>query len=466
MTGSTIQAGPGVTLARFLSDLSYEDIPPDVVATAKLCVLDTLGVGLTASRRPWTRMVVGMAREAGGTPVSAVWGHGFRTSPQLAALANGTAAHGIEMDDRIPTAELHPGSMVVPAALAVAEAARMAGRELLAAVVAGYEAGIRVGYAVRTRPGIHSPGHKGVWATVAAAGRALGLDAQGMQDAFGLAGSMASGITEFSQDSRGTMVKRLHGGLAAQHGVLAAQLAGRGVTGPASVLDGIYGYCRVFGADVDEIDLDELTVELGRAWRITDRELKPYAAWGGSHTVIDAIGKILAESAPRPGDVAAVEVAGSSRLLVQHDLARPRSIMAAQYSLPFLTATALCRGADALTSPDEVWTEDLLDDPDILRLAALVELRVDAEMDEIFRRERTYGGARVRVRLRDGSERAAVVYHSRGTTKNPMSREEIHAKFTRLAGGVLGERRARELLTTVDDLEHLVDVGELTDLVS
>jgi 2-methylcitrate dehydratase PrpD len=461
MNVTTVDAGAGTTLVRFLADVSYEDIPADVVATAKLCVLDTLGVGIAASRRPWTRMVVETAREAGGNPACAVWAHGFRTSAHLAALANGTAAHGIEMDDRVPAAELHPGAIVVPAALAAAESAGAGGRELLAAVVAGYESGIRVGYAVRTRTGIHPPGHKGVWAAVAAAGRALGLDAQAMQDAFGLAGSMASGITEFSQDPRGTMVKRLHGGLAAHHGVLAAQLAARGVTGPASVLDGRYGYCRVFGADEDEIDLDELTAELGRSWRITDRELKPYAAWGGSHTVIDAVGRILAEGGLAPGDIAAVEVAGSSRLLTQHDLVAPRSIMAAQYSLPFLTATALCRGTAALANPDEVWTDDVLDDPAIRRLAGLTELRVDPEMDEIYRRERTYGGARVRVRLRDGRERAAVVYHSRGTTRNPMPPADIRAKFDRLTRGVLGAHRAGELMAAVDGLDDLPDVREL-----
>lgn len=466
MGASVTEAGPGATLAGFLADLSYEDIPADVVETAKLCVLDTLGVGIAASHRPWTTMVVAMAREAGGTPVSTVWGHGFRTAPHLAALANGTAAHGIEMDDRIPTAELHPGSMVVPAALAAGESAGIGGRDLIAAVVAGYDAGIRVGYAVRTRLGIHSPGHKGVWASVAAAGRALGLGTQQMRDAFGLAGSMASGITEFSQDARGTMVKRLHGGLAANHGVLAAQLARNGVTGPATVLDGRYGYCRVFGAAEDEIDLGELTAELGRSWRIADRELKPYAAWGGSHTVIDAVATILADGDLTPGDIAAVGVGGSSRLIRQHDLVRPRSIMAAQYSLPFLTATALCRGAHALMNPDEVWTDEILDDPQILRLAELAELHVDPEMDEIYRRERTYGGARVRVRLRDGSERHAVVYHSRGTTKNPMSPRDVQAKYARLAGGVLEESRARALMTLVDRLEEVADIRTVIDLVS
>lgn len=456
----------GATLAHVLSGLRYEDIPPEVVETAKLCVLDTLGVGVAASVRPWTRMVVAMAREAGGTPASAVWGHGFRTSPHLAALANGTAAHGIEMDDRLPTAELHLGSMVVPAAMAVGESARIGGRELIAAVVAGYESGVRVGYAVRTRLGIHSPGHKGVWGTVAAAGHALGLDSQAMRDAYGLAGSMASGITEFSEDARGTMVKRLHGGLAASHGVLAAQLARGGVTGPASVLDGTYGYCRVFGAAEDELDLGELTAGLGREWRIGDRELKPYAAWGGSHTVIDAIGRILEDHPIRPDDIAAVSVGGSSRLIRQHDLVRPRSIMSAQYSLPFLTATALCRGSHALMSPDEVWTDDILDDREIVGLAELVELRVDPEMDEIFRRERTYGGARVRVRLRDGTELDAVVYHSQGTTRNPMTPRDIHVKFERLARGVLGEHRTRELMSTVDRLPDVADLREVTALVS
>lgn len=457
--------GPSSILARFASELKFDDIPADVVEVAKLCLLDTIGVGLAASGRPWSVIVADVVEGAGGAGTCTIWGRAERTSVQQAALVNGTSAHGIEMDDRQPREQMHAGAMLVPAALAACEYTGASGRDLLASVVCGYEVGMRVGAALRIRRGIHGPGHKGVWSAVAAAGRALGLSPEAMSDAFGIAGSMASGLIEFSHDPRGTMVKRVHGGLAAHHGVLAALLASRGLTGPATVLEGPDGYLEAYGEPGQPTDLDALTAGLGTSWVILRREVKPYSSWGGSHNLVDALAQLMTEPDVHARSVTRIVIRGSSRLIYRHEQPRPMSIMAAQYSLPFLAGVVLTRGHHALMDPDALWTDELLGDPAILAIADRVELGIDPELDEVFRRERHYGGARVTVTLNDGTERHVEVRHSKGTYGNPVTPEEIEAKFRMITRRSLGELRAAELSRLIHELDRVDDVRAVTALL-
>lgn len=454
------------TLAAFLSGLSFEDLPGQVVDTAKLCILDIVGVAVGGTRWPWTRMVSDVVAETQSVKQSSVWGMPLRTSVAGAALVNGVSAHGIEMDDRSPRASAHPGAYAVSAAMAVAESRSATGRELIASVVAGYELGMRLGYAMRMRRGVHKSGHKGVWLGVGAAGRALRLDPEQMCNAFGLAASMASGVAEFSQDSHGTMVKRLHGGLGAQNGVLAAQLAQKGFTGPAAAIEGSFGYARTFGRDDFEPLWGELIDDLGTSYKILVREVKPYAAWGGSHVAIDAIADILAGGTIDPADVVAIRVGGSSRLLETHEATRPESEMAAQYSLPFMTALSVVRGPAALVDPASVWTEDTLRDPRILRLSALTTLVRDDDLEQIAQQKNHYGGARVTLTLHDGTRREALVHNSKGTIENPMTPCEIEDKFRRLSSPVLPDEQVDEVLRLVRSLEDLDDVGRLARALS
>lgn len=452
-------------IAGFLSRLAYDDLPGEVVETAKLCILDTIGVALAARRWPWTRMVAEQVQYDAGAPNSTVWGTALRVPAQQAALANATAAHGIEMDDRIPTAQEHPGSMAVPAAIAVAEQVGADGRSLITSVVAGYELGIRVGLSIRfSNGGLHWAGHKGVWPAVGAATKALGLDHQQMLDAFGLAGSMACGISEFSSDARGTMVKRLHGGLASFHGVLAALLGQRGLTGPRTVLEGIYGYCRVF-ASGGEPRFEELDRDLGQDFRITRRELKPYASWGGGHNAIDAVANIISEHPIDISRIAGIRVAGSRFLTERHGLRDPRSVMAAQYSLPFLTALALSKGPAALMDPYGLWTDAVLADPEVIGLVAKTEVAIDPDLEEKSIKWRHYGGARVTVTLDDGTEYEGLVHHSKGTQQNPMTPEEIKAKFRAVAGPVLPDGRVDRIVAYVDQLEDSSNISTLCSLL-
>ncbi len=421
---------------------------------------------MVASRRPWSDIVATVVADSGGTASSAAWGRGLRTTPQQAALLNGTAAHGIEMDDRRPSVRVHPGSVAVPVALAVTESVKADGRELIAAVVSGYELGLRVGHAVRLQAGIHSAGHTGVWTSVGAAGRGLALSPDHMCNALGIAGSMAAGLAEFTQDTHGTMVKRLHGGMSAHNGTMAARLAKEGFTGPGSVLEGMNGYCQTYAQSPDRIHLEQLVDNLGVDYFIRKREVKPYAAWGGSHTTIEAVGALMAEHGIGVGDIARIIIGGANYLISEHEEPRPRSMMAAQYSLPFVTAIATVRGPLALVDPDDVWTEDLLDDADVLAVAAKVEFYVDEELDDIYENGGHYGDARVTIETSAGQQFTKLVNDSKGTSKNPMTPAEIEAKFRRLCSRTIPDTRTQRIVEMVDHLEELDDVRRLGDLAA
>jgi 2-methylcitrate dehydratase PrpD len=448
-------------LAEFLSGLRFEDRPTAVINTAKQCLLDTVGVGIGATRWPWPRMTAEVMAEAGHARKCSLWGQSLRTSPAGAALVNGVAAHGIEMDDRSPRASAHPGAYAVSAAFAVTESRSAPGSELITSIVAGYELGMRIGYTMRMRHGVHKSGHKGVWLAVGAAGRAMCLDAEHMLNALGIAGSLAAGLGEFSNDARGTMVKRLHAGFGAHNGVLSAQLASKGLTGPATVLEGKMGYCRTYGRDDFDTRWDELTKDLGTTFRMLEREVKPYASWGGSHLAIDAVASIVAEGNIDPADVRSIRVGGSNRLIVTHESKRPESEMAAQYSLPFVTALSIVRGPHTMVDPSSVWTDETLADTEILRLAEATTLEVDDDLEQISLRKHHYGGARVTVTMHDGSRREAVVHNSKGTLENPMNDQEIEHKFRRMSGSVLTTVRVEEVIELVRSLESLDDVSRL-----
>jgi aconitate decarboxylase len=449
------------TLARFLSALTYEDLPDDVVETAKLCVLDIVGVGIGSTTWPWSEIVFKTMADEDSPGESSVWGKSSQTSARNAALINGTTSHGIEMDDRVPRSSMHPGCYAVSAAMAVTEQKHGTGRQLITSVVSGYELGLRVGSTMKMRKGVHKSGHKGIWPSVGAAARAAGLNAETMEYAFGVAGSMASALFRFHQDPLRTMVKRLHGGLAAHNGILATELAEHGFIGPSEILEGEFGYILTYGDDEFEPRWEKLTEHLGGQFRILDREVKPYASWGGGHNAIDAVAAIQSLHRVDPAAIDSVRIGGSTRMVFAHELKEPESVMAAQYSLPFITAVAIARGAEALVNPVEIWKESTLTDDVIAQVVAKTEVVIDSDLDEISLARATYGGARVTISMVDGAEHESVVIDSKGTVENPMSRQEIERKFRLVTERVLTAKQADHIIELCASLDQLDDLWEL-----
>ncbi len=421
-------------LADFLAGLTG-GVPPELTERAVDCLVDTLGAIVYGARLPWSQAVIDHA-VATGDPHSgscSIIGTDHRTTAAMAALANGASAHGFELDDVHEEAISHPGAVVIPAALSVAQEVGATTSEVLEAIVIGYEAmgraGIAVGPASHMLGGFHPTSMSGVFGAAAAAGRLLGFDGGLLNHAFGIATTLASGTMEFA--ASGGMAKRLHAGRAAEGGLLAARLAQGGFEGAYDGLAGRYGFCRVF---TDRPRVELLTDELGHRWMMNEITVKPYAACSDIHPMIQAASELGNELAARgltTDQIATIEAEGPTKAAEQNSMDGTTSVMAAQYSAQWNIAAALA--ADP-TDP-ATYGANRITDPALVELQAKVA-SVTAHPDF----DATYAwkmGGRVRITLNDGSVLARTVHGQRGSMHYPLTSTEIDAKFEAVTAGLV-----------------------------
>lgn len=437
-------------LAEFASGLTYQQIPDAARERALQCIIDTTGAALFGSRLPWSRIVAGHAAHCGGDGASRVIGTALKVSPPAAALANGVCAHAFELDGlRKPSAGVHPGAILLPAALAVAEDRQAGGRELLTAFVAGAEVMFRIGLAAKQSTetlGFHAPGVNGPYGSAIVAGKLLGLSADQLTQALGIAGSMGGGLLNFAKAGNGAMVKRLHMGRAAEAGVVAALLARDGYEGPDAVLEGKYGYLESY---CREGDATQFTKELGTHFDIVHACLKRYACHITAHTPVQSLQELRAEHGFTGNDVAALTIHARHKVMSHHDIREPQDVAGAQYSVPFCAAIALYYDVnDPLAFADTA-----LNDTNVRKLARTLKL---VEM-----KDSEAGGAwssRVVVELRDGRRFERFAEEFKGTPASPLSAEELKTKFMRMTGA---HDRAQELHAQLAALESLPDCRAL-----
>lgn len=416
-----------IQLARYAAALRYEDLPAAVVAAAKDCIIDTVAACICGSALPWSRIVIDYAERTGPGGTSRILGRGTAVQAPAAALANGALSHAFELDALTrPGAGAHPGGTVLPPALAVAQQAGVSagGRDLIAAFVAGNEVMIRIGRATghtNEARGFHAPGTTGPFGAAVACAHLLKLDAAKMTNALGIAGSLAGGLLEFAKGDGG-MVKRLHLGRASEGGVLAASLAAAGFTGPRTVIEGEFGFLKVF---CTEFNIAELTKGLGQDYVTTSTVLKRYPVHATAHAAVRAVRDLQAEHRFAAGDVEAITVTGNRRMLERHNILEPADLMLAQYSIPFCVALALHREA----RDPESYDEGALADPAIRALTRRVRLVPEAGGEH-------GGGSTVTVALHDGRR---LERHEASGLLEPG---ELEDKFARLTRGVIGDHGA------------------------
>src|SRR4051794_6472005 len=434
-------AGETVELARYAASLRYEDLPSEVVACAKDAIIDTVAACICGSALPWSRIVIDYAERTGPGGTSRILGKGSTVQAPAAALANGALSHAFELDSLTrPGAGAHPGATVLPPALAVAQEgganSRVTGRDLIAAFVAGNEVMIRIGRATghtNEARGFHAPGTTGPFGAAIAAGHILGLDPAAMANAIGIAGSLAGGLLEFAKGDGG-MVKRLHLGRASEAGVLAASLAASSFTGPRTVLEGQFGFLRVF---CTEFEVAELTKGLGRDFVTTSTVLKRYPVHATAHAAVRAVRDLQTEHGFPGGDVEAITVTGNKRMVERHAIAEPADLMLAQYSIPFCVALALHREA----RDPESYDESALTDPQIRALTRRVRIVPEVESGHGAM------GSTVTLALADGR------HFERHVESGLLEPGELPDKFTRLTRGALGESGASRLFARLQKLE-------------
>ena len=445
-------------LSEFLAGLSFAALPAPVVEAAKTFTLDLLGCGLGAVATPEARIAVDHVRELGGKEECSVVGFPLRTSCQQAAFANGLVAHVLELDDTHRGSITHVGAPVIPAALAMAERQGTDGRDFLTAVVAGYEAALRVANAVQPshwRMGFLSMGPCGTLGAAAAAARCLGLDAGGLANAFGLAGVQAAGINS-SIYAEGDMGKRLVPSRAAANGIVAALLAAKGFTGTTDVIEGRFGFCDVFSG---EHDLGRVTVGLGEDFEILRTGLKPYSCCRYYHSPIDGLLDILGSKGVEATDIAAIAVRTYDIAVTDRPhRAAPKSVFDAKMSMPLTLAVAAFKGR--IEEPDI--TEESLGDPALQALAAKVTVEADAAMTAVFPAE---WPADIRVETKDGRSFERHVAYPKGEPEAPMSQAEVEAKFLGLAAEAMPEARARAVIEAVAELDKAPGLEPLCALL-
>lgn len=444
------------TLAAFAAALRHEDLPAEAVRAAKRHLLDAIGVALGAAATGAGAQAVEMVRSWAGAREAGVIGHDFGAPAPAAALANGVLAHALDYDDTHVESVVHPSAFVMPSALAVAEEAEASGRDLIVGAVAGYEVATRIGAAAPGRfhaRGQHATGLCGPFGAAAAAGRLWGLDAGQIACAFGIAGSQSSGLLASLSD--GSETKRLHAGWAAHGGIVAADLARRGFTGPTSVLEGPSGFFHAFLAG-EEVDVGRLTRGLGTSWETTRIAIKPYPACHFLHALMDA----AAGAGVRWGDVeeivCRIPVPSVGIVYEPRDVRlRPESTYAAQFSLPFAVASALVGGRQGL----DLFGEEARADRRVLTLAE----RIRCEPDATLPFPRTYG-ARLSVHTRGGRTIDVEELVNRGHPDRPLSDDELVEKFLGSATRRLDSGTAEKLVETVLRLDELDSVAELAGL--
>jgi 2-methylcitrate dehydratase PrpD len=443
-------ANETVRLAEYAAGLRYEDLPPDVVQRAKDCITDTVAVVVQGSSLPWSHIVAAYAQRIGAGGRSRILGAtGPLVQAPAAALANGTAAHAFESDNLTkPGAGVHPGGTLLPPGLAVAQERGSSGRELITAVVAGFEVMYRIGYATKhsnERRGFHAPGTTGPFGAAVAAGVLLGLDAEHMTNALGIAGSLAGGLMEFARSGTGAMVKRLHLGRAAESGVMAASLAADGFTGPRSVIEGEAGFLKVF---CTEWDMADLTRGLGSDFATLKLCLKRFPVHMTAQTAVQAVLELQAEHGFTGAEVDRVTMAGSERMATINNIREPTDIMMAQYSIPFCVALALFRDPRDPASFDDT----ALVDADIRAMCGRVAIVVADPPTKVA------GASIVTIQLKDGRSFTREVEEFNGTPARPLDRRELCDKFMTLTRVRYGAAAAG-LFERLQNLENETDLG-------
>jgi len=450
---------PTRALAQFAATLTYDKIPPPVIENIKLCLLDTFGCGLFGSTLVWSRIVADFAQDLGGKQESTIWGRDFKVSPPNAALANGTAVHSFELDDLHKTSIVHPGSVVTPSALAMAEGiGGCNGEEFLTAVVAGYEVAIRVGMSLGTshlQRGFHPTGTHGAFGAGAATGRILGLDAEKMIHDLGISGTQAAGLMAAQYSA---MVKRMHAGRAAQSGIYGALLAQKGFTGITNILEADYGgYCS---AMADVRDMDKLTAGLGKNFDTGRVGFKPYAAGGSTHTAHEAVKSIMEKNSLTADMIEKITIHATTA--TYHHTSweyKPEGITAGQMNMQYVVAvTALERDLFI-----DQFTEEKVNDPKIIEYSRKVEVIPDSQLDK--RGPEFRHAIIAEVRIKDGRTFSERVDTAKGSDKRPMSTDEVIHKYNILACRALPQERVYELHDVVLNLEQVSDVRELAKLL-
>ncbi|MDF1733999.1 MAG: MmgE/PrpD family protein [Minwuia sp.] len=448
MTGTQVTA----TLAAQAAGLHLDDIDDDARAVARQCLLDWFAVTIAGADEPCVALLTAEAADQGGNPQATLVGHGLRLSTRQAALVNGTASHAHDYDDVNMTLSGHATVAVAGGLLALAEKLDASGADVLTAFVAGYETACRVGALVMPghyAMGFHSTATAGTFGAAAACGRLLGLDADQMARAFGIAGTMAAGL----KSQFGTDCKPFHAGRATEAGLMAATMAKRGFTSRGDILDCEQGFAATHSKHFNpEAAIGDAP---GGGFHVRNNLFKYHAACYLTHAAIESGRQIRAEHAPAPEEVAAVSIQvekGADRVC---NIAEPVTGLETKFSLRMTTAFALA-GID--TAGMTSYTAANATDPRLTALRDRVQVDLASGISATF--------SDVTVTLKDGTRLQASHDSGIPAADVGVQGQRIGAKFDALAKPVIGDNRSGALRAALENIETAPSIAEIMQIAA
>jgi 2-methylcitrate dehydratase PrpD len=450
-------------LAKYCHSLKFRQLPEEVVDRVKYFFLDFIGVACRGSQEDSSRTMYHLVEELGDARQGGVIIGRRRRAPFVyAALANGTSAHAIEMDDVNNEASLHPGVVVFPAALATSEMVRGVGEKFIEAVVLGYEVMIRLGRALGPqnsyKRGFHPTGTCGSFGSSVVVSKIMGLKREEMISAMGIAGSQAAGSMEYL--AQGAWTKRFHAGWAALSGMVAAQLARKGFKGPSSIIEGRDGFLHSYS---DGADQSRVLEGIGTQYEILRTSIKPHACCRYMQPPIDAILKVVKENDLPPEKVEKVRVGillAGARLIAEplEEKYIPQSIVDAQFSMPFGAAVAILYRKAGL---DEFQLSKIRSE-EVKRMMRRVECVKDPDLEKTFPKQWC---ATAEIFTKDGKRYFTRVEYCKGDPENPLSWDELVAKFHDLSSGFWTRDRRSKIVETVKKLDEIQDLKKWSSLL-
>lgn len=436
-------------ISEFAANLKFEDLSAEVVKRAKFVMADCMAVIAAGARE---KEVVALTAEINPSPgPSVLLGLGRRSDPLNAALINGTAGTFLELDEGNQFARGHPAIHVAPAVLALSEEKGLSGRELITALVVGYEIGARIGAASKIRMSMHPHGTWGTVGAAAAAGRLTGLNPDAMRETINISSSLGLATSRQTMLQGGT-VRNVYSGVSNYMGLLAVKLFHAGVTGEKDGLTTIYG--SVISETFDHAAMIE---KLGERYEIARNYFKRHACCRYNHSALDALMDIASrfENGRIPaGEVAKVEVETYS-LAAQLCDPKPTNMLAAKFSIPFAVGTYLVHGDTGVGS----FTADKTNDENIRRLAGLTTVIEDPALTAMMPSRRP---SRVTAVMKDGTSHTAETFLNKGDFEDPYSDDEITAKYFELTEPVWGPDVSKALHADLMRLEEIENINNLT----
>ena len=452
-------------LAEFCSQVSIDTLPEEVIHKTKLCMLDYIANIYGSLELEAVKNLVSYIQSLKTSGRATALGCGFKTDIHNAAFINGTTAEAIEAQDGLRFGGNHPGTAVIPAAIAIAEDAKCSGRDIIAAIVAGYEAADRPAAAMHphhTLSGFLPTGTCGTFGAAAATALLRGYGEDAMLNALGNAGYLTP-LSMAEQLMGGYTIKIVQGGQAASAGIMAAELAASGITGAPYVFEGSVlegGFTQITTAKTGGTpQFEKLAEKLGEHYSIMDIYFKPYTACRHTHGAAQATLEIMKEKNINPDDIDAVQVYtyGIATIAVGKGVSEGDTFVSAQFSIPYIVAACLLDGE---LSPRQL-TEKRMADSRVIGLAKKVKVDMDEELNSVYP-EKT--SSRIEIIMKGGEKLIKQIDIPKGDPRDPIDGDYLSAKVKSFAG----DRKAKNverIIELVLNLENVKNIGEVTEII-